>query len=137
MENLVKAFFSEIIKNTSLQEQFDPIWSRYEASQNETEAVESLRKVINFAGAHGYNFTIADLDDVMQASMADDFLKIQSGECELSDADLDLICAGKTSTLLKWEAKVAKDPSLCDKWKSDKWKKGWDWQRFKYSRLCR
>ena len=44
---------------------------------------------------HGFKFTAVELDDVMQESMEDEFLEVQSGEKELSDADLDLVAAGK------------------------------------------
>ena len=95
MDNIVKAFFSEAMKNTALQSQLDPIWLRYEDAEEVSEARESLQQMINLAGMHGFKFSAAELDDVIQESMANDFLDVQSGEVELSDADLDLIAAGK------------------------------------------
>ena len=95
MDNVVRSFFSEVLNNTSLQSQLDPIWDRYEDSENATEAQESLSQVINLAGMHGFKFNVVELDDVIQESMATEFLEVQSGELELSDADLDLVAAGK------------------------------------------
>ena len=101
MDNVVRSFFSEALNNTSLQSQLDPIWSRFEDSENATAAQESLSQLINLAGMHGFKFTAAELDDVIQESMATDFLEVQSGELELSDADLDLVAAGKGAKIAR------------------------------------
>ena len=111
MDNVVRSFFSEALNNTSLQSQLDPIWSRFEDSENATVAQESLSQLINLAGMHGFKFTAAELDDVIQESMATDFLEVQSGELELSDADLDLVAAGKGARLAKMFSKKLKNPS--------------------------
>ncbi len=95
MDNVVRSFFTEVLNNTALQSQLDPIWSRYEDSESPAAAQESLSQVINLAGMHGFKFSSVELDDVIQESMANDFIEVQSGEVELSDADLDLVAAGK------------------------------------------
>ena len=96
MENIVKAFFTEVLNNEALQSQLDPIWNRYEDAEDIYEAVEPLNQVIGLAGMHGFAFTAADLDNVLNEALAKDFVAVQKGEIELSDADLDLIAgAGK------------------------------------------
>ena len=94
MDNIVKSFFSEAMKNAALQSQLDPIWSRLEDAEKVSEAKEPLQQVISLAAMHGFKFTADDLDEVINASLTDDFVKIQAGEIELTDADLDLVAAG-------------------------------------------
>ena len=94
MDNIVRSFFTEAIKNSALQSQLDPIWSRLEDAEEVSEAKEPLQQVISLAAMHGFKFTADDLDDVMNACMTDDFIKIQAGEIELTDADLDLVAGG-------------------------------------------
>ena len=95
MDDVVRSFFTEALDNAALQSQLDPIWIRYEEAETVEESQESINQLINLAGMHGFKFTAVELDDVMQESMEDEFLEVQSGEKELSDADLDLVAAGK------------------------------------------
>ena len=95
MDDVVRSFFTEVLDNAALQSQLDPIWIRYEEAETAQESQESIDQLINLAGMHGFKFTAVELDDVMQESMEDEFLEVQSGEKELSDADLDLVAAGK------------------------------------------
>ena len=95
MDDVVRSFFTEVLDNAALQSQLDPIWIRYEEAETVEESQESINQLINLAGMHGFKFTAVELDDVMQESMEDEFLEVQSGEKELSDADLDLVAAGK------------------------------------------
>ena len=111
MDNVVRSFFTEVLNNTALQSQLDPIWSRYEDSESPAAAQESLSQVINLAGMHGFKFSSVELDDVIQESMANDFLEVQSGEVELSDADLDLVAAGKFGGKPPKKSKTKKRPN--------------------------
>ena len=95
MDDVVRSFFTEVLDNAALQSQLDPIWIRYEEAETVEESQESINQLINLAGMHGFKFTAVELDNVMQESMEDEFLEVQSGEKELSDADLDLVAAGK------------------------------------------
>ena len=95
MDDVVRSFFTEALDNAALQSQLDPIWIRYEEAETVEESQESINQLINLAGMHGFKFTAVELDDVMQEAMEDEFLEVQSGEKELSDADLDLVAAGK------------------------------------------
>ena len=95
MDDVVRSFFTEALDNAALQSQLDPIWIRYEEAETAQESQESIDQLINLAGMHGFKFTAVELDDVMQEAMEDEFLEVQSGEKELSDADLDLVAAGK------------------------------------------
>ena len=97
MDDVVRSFFTEVLDNAALQSQLDPIWIRYEEAETVEESQESINQLINLAGMHGFKFTAVELDDVMQEAMEDEFLEVQSGEKELSDADLDLVAAGKGS----------------------------------------
>ena len=67
---------------------------RSENAEDVSEARESLQQLINLAGMHGFKFSAVELDDVIQESMANDFLDVQSGEVERSDADPHLVTAG-------------------------------------------
>ena len=111
MDNVVRSFFAEALSNTALQSQLDPIWSRYKNSESPADAQESLSQVINLAGMHGFKFNSVELDDVIQESMANDFLEVQSGEVELSDADLDLVAACKFGGKPSKKSKTKKRPN--------------------------
>ena len=56
------------------------IWLRYEDAEEDSEVRESLQKLINLAGMHGFKFDAVELDNVIQESMATEFLEVQSGE---------------------------------------------------------
>ena len=91
------------------------IWLRYEDAEEDSEVRESLQKLINLAGMHGFKFDAVELDNVIQESMATEFLEVQSGELELSDADLDLMAAGKFWGGSKRRPKKKPDWDKCQK----------------------
>lgn len=66
MENIVKALFRSnkkiLLFSRSLTQL---IWLRYEDAEEDSEVRESLQKLINLAGMHGFKLNAVELDDVI------------------------------------------------------------------------
>ncbi len=56
---------------------------------------ESLSKIIELAEQHGFQFSLAKLDEYFAEISGETFRSAMAGEIELSDFDLELVAGGK------------------------------------------